>query len=66
MGKFFRALLVASAATAAAYVVIAAAGKAGREQDRSAKRPNESAEVEADDLPGPIREKLVAELDGHV
>ncbi len=62
MSKFLRALLVAGAATAAAYIFVASTKK---EEKRSAVTAPPD-EVEPESLPDDVRESLLTELEGHL
>lgn len=69
MGKFFRALVVTSAATAVALVVVSAFRKAALDDEPVQERPavrTGTSEVDADALSDSVRENLVTELEGHV
>ncbi len=62
MSKFFRALLVAGAATAAAYIFF---GTVKKEEKRKPVQPL-SDEVEPESFPEEVRESLLTELEGHL
>lgn len=69
MGKFFRALVVTSAATAVALVVVSAFRKAAIDDEAVEDRQpvgSGTAEVDADTLSDSVRQDLVTELEGHV
>ncbi len=65
MGRFFKALIVAAAATGVAYLVMSGFREQEEKLGGKTDRPRHK-EIDADKLPADVKETLLAELEGQV